>query len=224
MSTSNAQSDRHARRTRQTIGVLTPVALAVLVGSCSGPQPLSNAIRLQDEQDYTAMLAGTDQTPAQAFLATKAKDLGISIEEARRQDEAISTKHNPFHARRDPSAVSRGAVIFKHECISCHGEHADGRGPALPVPLNSINFHKTGLRFDITIRGGSASKWFHTIQTGKEAHTKDEACNPVTITMPGFHDRLTKEQTWLAVTYLQSMDMDIPKDQRSDSKMDTPTP
>lgn len=186
------------------------VTLGVLV-SCSGPQPLSQAIRRQDEQAYNAMMSNNSSTLRQAFFAQRANERGFSIDDAEGQDMGLSDSKNPFNARHEPIAVSQGAVIYKYECMACHGEHVDGRGPALPIPLDSVNFHKTALRWDITMRGGASGKWFKTIEDGTQVYVDDADGNIITIQMPSFRDRLAKEQVWLVVTYLQSLDTDIPK-------------
>ncbi len=201
---------RNYRAVRAAAGITGCVAFSVLV-SCAGPQPLSRAIRPQDEQAYDEMMARGAATPRLAFLTNRAEEMGITLAEAERRDDALSSTRNPFNARRDPVAVSRGAVIYKNECMACHGEHVDGRGPALPVPLDSLNFHRTGLRWDITMRGGAAGKWFKTIENGTSVEVKDKSGTPITISMPPFKDRLAREQIWLAVTYLQSLDKDIPE-------------
>lgn len=203
-------NDTRTRAARAAAGIVGGVALSLLA-SCAGPQPLSRAIRPADERAYTEMMRGADSSPRLAFLTHRAEELGITVTEAERRDDALSGTSNPFNARRDPAAVSRGAVIYKNECMACHGEHADGRGPALPVPLDSLNFHRTGLRWDITMRGGAAGKWFKTIENGTSVQVKDASGEPISISMPPFKDRLAREQAWLAVTYLQSLDKDIPK-------------
>ena len=198
-------------RTARTAARILGVAALCVMASCAGPQPLSRAIRPQDEQAYDEMMRGGDPSPRLAFLKRRAEELGITFAEAERRDKGLSSTRNPFNARRDPAAVSRGAVIYKNECMACHGEHVDGRGPALPLPLDSLNFHRTGLRWDITMRGGAAAKWFKTIENGTSVEVKDPSGTPITISMPPFKDRLAREQAWLAVTYLQSLDKDIPK-------------
>jgi len=217
----------NTKETHRSLHALLPWGgLGCLLGllvSCAGPQPLYRAIRAQDAQSYNEMMRDGDTTPGKAFLDKRANELGISYEEAKRRDLALSDRKNPFRARHDPSAVSRGAVIYKNECMNCHGKDVDGRGPGLPVPLDSLNFHRTGLRWDITMRGGAAGKWFSTIEHGTSVRAKDADGQPITITMPAFQDRLAKEQVWLAVTYLQSLDTDIPKSNPSSSD-DTKTP
>lgn len=195
-----------------TVASLTALAVVVCaLCACSGPQPLSLAIDPKDDDAYKSMLASGAASPRDAFLAERARNSGITTEEAARRDLALSETSNPFNAHRDQSAVSRGAVIFSHECASCHGENADGNGPALPIPMPSMNFHRTGLRWDITMRGGAVSKWFKTIQGGATAHATRPDGSPVIVQMPAFDQRLSREQTWLVITYLQSLDHDLPE-------------
>ena len=186
--------------------------LTLGLAGCQGPQPLSLAIRPQDEQAFAALQAEGQGTPGEAFLKAKAQAKHITLAQARAQDMALSTRKNPFRARHDQGAVSRGAVIYKNECMQCHGQGVDGRGPALPVPLDSLNFHRFGLRMDITMHGGAVGKWFRVIQNGTSTTVKTADSQPLTISMPPFKDRLAREQVWLVITYLQSLDADLPKD------------
>ncbi|MCX5689013.1 MAG: c-type cytochrome [Planctomycetota bacterium] len=186
------------------------LVIARVLAGCAGPQPLDRAIRPADDAAYGLLTLDKTKSPRAAFLEARASELKITPQEAEKADLALSTKSNPFDSRRDAQAVSRGAVIYSHECASCHGKNADGAGPALPMPLASLNFHRTALRMDITMRGGAVKKWFKIIQEGSTAHEKDAKGNPVDIPMPAFANRLSREQTWLAITYLQSLDKDLP--------------
>lgn len=183
----------------------------IVLASCAGPQPLGLAIDPKDEDAYTAALRGGKVSPRDAFLAERAASASISLEDAVKRDDALSTTSNPFNARRDGGAVSRGAVIFKHECAACHGENVDGNGPALPTPMPSMSFHRTGLRWDITMRGGAVAKWFKTIREGTTARATKPDGTEAIVQMPAFEQRLSREQTWLVVTYLQSFDRDLPE-------------
>jgi len=182
-----------------------------MLASCAGPQPLALAIDRKDDDAYTAALKGGTASPRDAFLAERAGGAGISLEEAAKRDDALSTTSNPFNARKDRSAVSRGAVIFKHECAACHGDNVDGNGAALPTPMPSMSFHRTGLRWDITMRGGAVAKWFKTIREGTTARATKPDGTEAIVQMPAFDQRLTREQTWLVITYLQSFDRDLPE-------------
>jgi mono/diheme cytochrome c family protein len=163
------------------------------------------------------MVAGGAETPRAAFLRSEAARLGISVDEAERRDEALADAGNPFDARRDPRAVSRGAVIYRHECASCHGESADGRGALLPVPMPSMDFHRAGVRFAVTLHGGAPKRWFRTIRDGTVAEVESEDGSPLRIEMPAYEGRLSHEQMWLVVTYLQSIDADLEAESAGDA-------
>lgn len=195
----------------RTLPFLSAVTAGLLVGAilhtfgCSGPQPLSVAIRPTDEAAYVRHLGEQGQSPCEAYLAWKSQETGQTIEQVRAADAAIEDSGNPFSARRDPSAVSKGAVIYKLHCASCHGENVDGRGPGLPVALDSLDFHSFSKRFAVTLHGGAPRAWYRKIQEGVTSETKGPDGKP--LAMPPFKDVLAKEQTWLAITYLQSLDM-----------------
>ena len=75
----------------------------------------------------------------------------------------------------------------------------------------AMSFHRTGLRWDITMRGGAVAKWFKTIREGTTARAIKPDGTEAIVQMPAFEQRLSREQTWLVVTYLQSFDRDLPK-------------
>ena len=189
---------------------IASAGLGAAVSGCSGPQPLDLAIDPRDEAAYAATCEAPGETPRHAFLAARAAQRGIPFEEADRFDRAISPTENPFQARSDQPAVSRGAVIYRHECMVCHGEHADGRGGQMPVQLESMDFHRFSQRVLITLKGGAKEKWFRTISQGVTVDAKDPEGAVYSVAMPAFSDRLAREQIWLAITYLQSLDRDLP--------------
>lgn len=182
----------------------------LILSSCSGPQPLSKAIDPKDDRDYVAMQSATQGTPADAYLQAKATASGRTLAQVRQADLALSKTSNPYR-RSDHAIVSQGAAIYKHECAACHGDNADGRGPSLPSPLPSLDFHRMTMRMDITMHGGAVGKWFNTIQNGATASIPSaNGTPPASVVMPPFKDRLCREQTWLVITYLQSLDCDLP--------------
>jgi len=198
---------------RQTITTVTSIAVllfaSLMLWACSGPQPLGRAIHPDDQAQYDRMVPTPAASPRQGFLAERAKSKGISFAEAERLDLALATNHNPFNARKDPSAVSRGAVLFQANCIQCHGPKADGAGTELAQPVPDLSFHNFGTRFGVTLHHGAPRKWFRTIDQGAEPLEVDWTDQP--IVMKSFHDTLAREQIWLLVTYLQSVDADLPK-------------
>lgn len=182
---------------------------AAIVGGCSGPQPLSVAIRPADEAAYADALRAAPQAPREAFFAWKARATGKPVAELVALDAQMSTTSNPFSAKSDYDAVSRGAVIYKVHCASCHGENVDGRGPAMPVALPKMDFHAFDKRFAATLHGGAPKAWFQKITDGFTSETPGPDGKP--LAMPPFRDVLAREQVWLTITYLQTLDMNAQK-------------
>ncbi len=195
-------------KTRYVIGLFAvPACASLLLVACAGPQPVDRAARPGDESAYARALLTQDNDPAKAFLAMRADELGISLDQASARDLALSTTRNPFNARRDPAAVSRGAVVYRHHCADCHGLNADGRGTRLPNPLTQADFHDFSHRFAATLHGGAPRTWFKKITGGYTAEKPDP--DGVYPEMPAFDRTLAREQVWLAITYLQSLDADL---------------
>jgi cytochrome c oxidase cbb3-type subunit III len=91
---------------------------------------------------------------------------------------ATAPARNPFAG--DPQAVTQGAVLFRQECVFCHGLAARGgmRGPDLTTGSWS--------------HGGADADLASTISTGV----------PGTAMPP---NRLTSDEIWQIVTYLRSV-------------------
>jgi len=195
------------------VAALLVGSLAISCGAlvaCSGPQPLGRAIKVADESAYAQALADHHDNAAEAFLAMRAGELGIDEDQAVIRDQAMSTTRNPFNTRKDPVAVSRGAVVYKQHCADCHGRNVDGRGTRLPEPLADADFHDFSHRFASTLHHGAPRAWFKKITGGYTAQTPNS--DGTSAEMPAFGDTLAREQVWLVITYLQSLDADIQDD------------
>lgn len=175
------------------------------VGACSGPQPLNVAIRAADESAYTEALDQHASSPRDAFLAWKASLTGKPVAELATADAALSTTSNPFNANRDPVAVSRGAVIYKAHCMRCHGEEVRGGGKDMLPEHPCKDFHAFGKRFAVTLHGGAPRAWFGKISEGFGPEVRYPGGS--SRAMPAFGDQLAREQIWLVITYLQSLDV-----------------
>jgi high-affinity iron transporter len=91
-----------------------------------------------------------------------------------------------------PSAPSgaRGQRLFEDNCVSCHGEHGDGKGPsAAQLTPRPANF--TDPEF---MRGETPYDFFHVISLGK----RDTA-------MPAWDAALTGQDRWDLVAYLWTL-------------------
>lgn len=185
--------------------VVLSVGLALASSSCSGPQPLSVAIDPADQKTYVERLNRVNHDGRKAFVDWMAAERKQSPEAVLAADARLSTTRNPFDAHADARAVSRGAVIYKFHCLRCHGEDASGGGPAMSPEHPTIDFHAFGQRFASTIHRGAPRAWFRKINEGfgEEVDYPDER----TRAMPAFGKKLTREQIWLVITYLQSLDI-----------------
>ncbi len=179
--------------------------LAGLLGSCKGPAALDVALRPGDETAFLAMMSGPDGTPREAFYRNRAEERTVTVEQARQTDADLSTTRNPFNARNDLDAVSRGAAIYKHQCARCHGFDAGGTGPDLPIYRPAMDFRRFGRRFGVTLHGGAPRKWFGVIADGVTVAAEDNKAG-MPLEMPAYRDELAREQIWLVVTYLQSFE------------------
>ena len=182
---------------------LAILIVASCVLGCQGPIPLERAIWPQHVREYAVVSTGS--TPGAGWLAYKAERDGHSLAATRAADEALSATRNPFDARSAGDAVSRGAVLFQAHCVRCHGEDASGGGPDLLAAHPTRDFHAFDKRFAVTLHGGAPRAWFRKIYEGYG----EEVEYPVgsNRTMPAFGDTFSREQIWMLVTYLQSLDL-----------------
>ncbi len=188
-----------------TLGVLVSGFAVLGSMSCAGPQPLRLAINRHDEEGYVAHLNEVNGDAATAYVNWMASERGITVAEVLEADKSVSPTRNPFDAYHDERAVSRGAVIYKLHCLRCHADDARGRGSSTLKDYPATDFKTFGKRFAATLHRGAPRKWFRVIRdgSGEVVEYPDEQ----TTAMPAFGDKLTREQIWLVITYLQSLDM-----------------
>jgi len=189
------------------------VSTALLFGSCAGPQPLQRAINPRDQAEYVRFLNASNGDGRGAFAAWMARVRNASPEAILRADGDLSMTRNPFDAHNDPVAVSRGAVLYKIHCARCHGDDARGRGPSTLAEFPATNFKTFWKRLAATLHRGAPRKWFRVIRDG--AGDMVDYAGERSRAMPAFGDKLAREQIWLVITYLQSLDMDAARDARS---------
>lgn len=96
-------------------------------------------------------------------------------------------KRNPLAG---PDAVAAGDRLFHENCASCHGDEADGHGPAAhgltPPPAN----FKSGS----VLAQHSDAYLFYRVTTGKPGTA-----------MPSFHGALGDTEKWQVIAYLRSL-------------------
>ena len=99
-----------------------------------------------------------------------------------------------FAAQRNPlagtGAIEAGSRIFHANCATCHGEHADGHGPAsvglTPPPAD--------FRAGVVLAKHSDAYLYYRVSVGKAGTA-----------MPSFHGVLDETERWQVITYLRSL-------------------
>ena len=115
---------------------------------------------------------------------------------ARRYQEDLPAE---FAGKRNPlggaEAIAAGGRLFRENCASCHGDGADGHGPASvgldPPPAN--------FRSGTVLAKHSDAYLYYRVSTGKPGTA-----------MPSFHGALGETQRWEVVTYLRSLAAEAP--------------
>ncbi len=201
--------ERTSVHARWSVGIIG-VFLLALTASCAGPQPLRSAIDPRDEEAYVSRLNASNADARMAYTSWVAEERNVSTQQVLELDAQLSETRNPFDAHDDPKAVSRGAIIYEIHCMRCHGEDARGQGPSILPGHPATDFKSFGKRFAATLHRGAPRKWHRVIRDG----SGDPLDYPEgkSSAMPAFGDQLTREQIWLVITYLQSLDMHLTHD------------
>ena len=125
-----------------------------------------------------------------AVAAASALAVGLYATTPRLREElpaASAGKRNPLAGA---AAVAAGGRVFKENCATCHGDQADGHGPAAtglePPPAN--------FRSGSVLAQHSDAYLFYRVSAGKPGTA-----------MPSFHGALGETERWQVVTYLRSL-------------------
>ncbi len=150
--------------------------LAAEAGQCGAPAPGATP-------EVTTTLAEPSPTPSPVVAALGTAVSGTPA--AGGIPAPYAGRRNPFTLD-DPSAINEGALVYYGNCQFCHGSKGKGDGPSatglVPPPTN------------LTVL-----EYLFANQPDREFWIVSEGI-PGTA-MPGFKDRLTEEQRWLALTY-----------------------
>src|SRR5262249_27530049 len=131
---------------------------------------------------------------ALSFLTVAAAVLlGAGGVRAEALPSAFASRTNP-HAG-DTAARESGRRLFLENCSQCHGDGADGHGPAAqgltPPPAN--------LSGPAVVPQHSDAYLFYRLTVGKSGTA-----------MPSFHGVLSEDERWTIVTYLRSLAQQAP--------------
>jgi len=167
------------------------------------------AIDPHDQDAYVSRLNDSNGDAKLAYVKWMAAERDSTPDQVLHTDASLSQTRNPFDSRHDPQAVSRGAVLYQVHCARCHGEDATGHGPSTLSAYPATDFKTFGKRFGATIHRGAPRKWFRVIRDGSGDLV--DYRDGRTAAMPAFGENLTREQIWLVITYLQSLDIHAPR-------------
>lgn len=170
-------------------------------GGGGKPVPLSEAINPVDEHGYTEALKKTS-SPRDAFYMWMSSLRKQTLAEASAADTEVSETDDPTN-RENPIDVSRGAVIYKHHCLQCHGLNIDGRGPDMKIHIEAMDFTSGSKRFAISMGNKAPGSWYQKVAGGLVSKEKNP--DGSAIAMPKFSDTMAREQIWLAIAYMRSI-------------------
>jgi len=170
-------------------------------GCSSGPPALEPMVRHSDAAIYRDYLMANHGDARAAYLAWRSTETRLPVGTLATKDAAISETVNPF-SRRDVQAVRRGALMYQVHCAACHGPNADGFGPTGEQLLGDKDFTHPHVRMAIGMSDSYVADWFAKVNEGFKSDKGTPDGTPRV--MPAQKDLLTREQIWLAITYLAS--------------------
>lgn len=128
-----------------------------------------------------------------AWYKFRASGLGITVEEAKQRDDAISDREPP-PGFWDAQIATEAAAIWGALCNDCHGgRRRVSEARSIKNPTSDWG-RSTGYFFG---RGREHARIFRTIYNGGEM--KDEQPSE----MPAWGGRLAREQIWAVVYYIE---------------------
>lgn len=105
---------------------------------------------------------------------------------------AVVAALNPEIFLATPANIEKGKALFQKNCTACHGENADGKGPAAialtPPPRNFTD---------------AAAKWTHGREPQQIFKTVSEGSEGTA--MPPFAASVTEEERWALVSYIGTL-------------------
>jgi len=88
-----------------------------------------------------------------------------------------------------PPSLSAGAKIYAANCLSCHGEKGDGKGPAgVTLKPPPANFTDKDFAY-----GDPPDDWFESITNGRPGTA-----------MPAWKDKLSEQDRWNVLFYVRN--------------------
>lgn len=188
-------------RQKRFLKAVVMLCIAGVPFGCGGNVKHESAPQFS-ERDYA--LIAKEQSPKAAYFQWKSQADTKPVDDVRIADDRLAIGANPYDAG-DAPAVHSGRVIYSAHCASCHGDKADGRGPAMDGQyIKAMDFRAGGKSHAIFFRGGrTPRKWFDRVHDGITSPTPKTNGSPNQ--MPAFRETLSNEQLWLSLTYLHAV-------------------
>jgi mono/diheme cytochrome c family protein len=96
-----------------------------------------------------------------------------------------------------PTALARGQAIYRRDCVACHGEQGDGRGPAAAdLPLKPPNFRDRAM-----VREMTPDYWLWRVMEGGQGV---EPYRSLGSTMPPWKGQLSEDEAWAVIAYVHT--------------------
>lgn len=163
--------------------VVVAAAFAACAGSSRVAAPQGMSVLIGDE-----------------WFAARAQQLGISAEEAKARDAAISDRTPPGEDGVDRFAREQAAAIWVEYCSKCHGLEGEPPAEMAEKPRTPREWGTFGTSMGFFFGGDKMRAGiFRLISEGGEE--KDG----VSSGMPAWGESLSREQTWAVVYHLESL-------------------
>ena len=161
----------------------TLLLAVVLAGACACSGPASPIVPAPKK------LVMSDD-----WIAKRAGELGLTLEQTKARDEAITDATPQPDLWQEPGMPKRAGELYAALCAACHGPRGKGEGaPGFENPPRE--FGTFGLTMGFTMGGDKMRGGiFRKIKTA-----------PAGGVMPGFGGQLSNEQMWALVYFIEHL-------------------
>jgi mono/diheme cytochrome c family protein len=94
----------------------------------------------------------------------------------------------------NPTVLAQGQALYRRDCLACHGEQGDGRGPAAAdLPLKPPDFRDRSM-----VRAMAPDYWLWRVMEGGQGV---EPYRSMGSTMPPWKGQLSEDEAWAVIAY-----------------------